>query len=152
MAEINDSYIKSIFGDDLPPANIDKLKNAMQKYGDNFWWESKDPVQVAMYQIFEDILMVDFSTYHEGLETIVGRPVYTHEFGLTVEGLRKEAQLGLKRLKKGIGTSDEYKETMVRRSIEALEDYCKKTGKQFLVIEPDASDGMDRSGHDGFLQ
>ena len=38
-----------------------------------------------------------------------------------------------------------------------LEDYCKKTGKQFLKVEshpedPDKNrDGMDTSGYDGYL-
>ena len=128
----------------------------MQAYGDNHWWESDDPTQVAMYQIFEDILMTDFSKFHEGLETIVGRPVYTHEMGMNVEGLRKEARLGIERLKKGIGTSDEYKETAVRKSIEMLEDYCQRTGKQFLKVDlTEASDrdenGIDQSGYDGWM-
>ena len=109
-----------------------------------------------MYQIFEDILMIDFSKFHEGLETIVGRPDYTHEIGINVEGLGKEARLGIERLKKGIGTSDEYKKTAVRRSIEMLEDYCRKTGKQFLKVDlTEASDrdenGIDQSGYDGWM-
>ena len=156
MTEINDAYIRARYGKELPQANVDRLRTAMQSYGENHWWESDDPTQVAMYQIFEDILMTDFSKFHEGLEKIVGRPVYTHEMGMNVEGLRKEARLGIERLKKGIGTSDEYKETAVRRSIEMLEDYCRKTGKQFLKVDlTEASDrdenGIDQSGYDGWM-
>lgn len=135
MDKINDTYIRERFGKDLPSKNVDNLRRAMQKYGQNYWWESDDPVQIAMYQIFEEILMVDPDKFHEGLERLLGRPVFTHEMGLNLEGLREEAGLGIKRLKKGIGTSDEYKQTAVRKSIEMLEDYCKKTGKAFLKLD-----------------
>ena len=157
MNEVNDAYIKERFGKDLPQKNVDNLRTAIQKYGENHWWESEELLQVAMYQIFEDVLMVDFSLYHQGLEKLVGRPVFTHEFALNVEGLREEARLGIERLKKGIGTSDEYKETAVRKSIEMLEDYCRKTGKKFLGIalsqKPNDRDesGNDISGYDGWL-
>lgn len=157
MNEINDTYIRKRFGKELPQENVDSLKNAMLPYENNYWWESEDPVQIAMYQIFENILMVDFDKFHEGLEIIVGRPVFTHELGFNVEGIRKEVRLGIERLKRGIVTSDEYKETAVRKSIEMLEDYCRRTGKKFLKADlteerPDRNEsGIDRSGYDGFL-
>lgn len=156
MAEINEDYIRERFGEDLLPENVVALKGAMEKYGDNHWWESKDPIEIAMYQIFEDILMAEFSKFHEGLEKLLGRPVFTHELGLDIRGLREEAKLGIKRLKRGIGTSDEYKETAVRRSIEMLEDYCRRTGKQFLKVDMDEGserdeNGIDQTGYDGWL-
>lgn len=157
MTQITDVYVRARYGKDLSQANVARLRTAMEQYGDNRWWESKEPVQVAMYQIFEDILMVDFSTFHEGLEKLVGRPVFTHEMGLNVDGLRKEARLGIERIKKGIGTSDEYKQEAVRRSIQMLEDYCKRTGKQFLKVDLTEAqerdgNGIDRSGEDGWLR
>lgn len=157
MSKVNDIYIRERFGSDLPQENIDSLKKAMQKYGENYWWESDDPVQIAMYQIFEDILMSDFGKFHEGIEKIVGRSVFTHEFGLNIDGIREEVCLGIERLKKGIGTSDEYRETAVRKSIEMLEDYCRKTGKKLLKLELSEKkserdeNGTDISGYDGWL-
>ena len=100
--------------------------------------------------------MVDFGKFHEGLEKLVGRPVFTHEMGLNYEGLKEEARLGIKRLKNGIGTSDGYKETAVRKSIKMLEDYCRRTGKKMLKVDLDDKperdeNGIDRSGEDGWL-
>ena len=156
MTEINDVYIRARYGKHLPQENVDRLRTAMQGYGDNHWWELKDPIQVAMYQIFEDTLMVDFLLFHMGLKKLVGRPVFTHEMGLNVEGLREEARLGINRYKRGIGTSDEYKEEAVRRSIKVFEDYCRKTGKNFLKVDLTAvldrdKDEIDHSGEDGWL-
>ena len=157
MSKVNEDYILQRFGRDLPKENVHKLITAMQKYGENYWWESKDPVQIAMYQVFEPILMTDFSAYHEGLEKLVGRPVFTHDLGLNAEGLREEARLGIRRLKKGIGTSPEYKGEAVMRSIQMLEDFCKKTGKPLLKFNPSQEPperdkaGIDRSGEDGWL-
>ncbi|MBW2995003.1 hypothetical protein KY312_01505, partial [Candidatus Woesearchaeota archaeon] len=99
----------------------------------------------------------DMGVFVEGLGKLVGRPVYTHELGLNVEELREEAKLGIERLKKGIGTSDEYKETAVRKSIQMFEDYCKRTGKKLIKIDlseqkPERnSNGIDTSGYDGWL-
>ena len=158
MSKVNDTYIRARFGKDLPQKKVDNLKSAMQKYGDNYWWESKEPIEVAMYQVFEDFFMTDFSTFHEGLEKLVGRPVFIHELGLNIEGIREEARLGIKRLKKGIDTSEGYKQTAVRKSIEMLEDFCKRTGKQFLKIDlsQESNDkdenGIDIAGYDGYLK
>lgn len=157
MTDIHDSYIRERFGVDLAQENVDNLRGAMQEYGENHWWESDDPIEVAMYQIFEDFLMVDFSKFHEGIEKLVGRPVFTREFGMNVDALREEARLGIERLKQGIGTSDEYKATAVRKSIQMLEDYCRINGKQFLKLdlpeqpEEREENEIDNSGYDGWM-
>ena len=136
--EINDAYIRERFGADLAPKNVDALKGAMQKYEGNHWWESKDPVEVAKYQVFEDILMTDFSTFHEGVEKLVGRPVYTHEFGLNVEGVRAEAREAIARMEGKTGSLDD--KVAVERElngIKTLTDYAAKTGKPVIgVVAP----------------
>jgi hypothetical protein len=33
---------------------------------------------------------VPFEVFHEAIEKALGRPVWTHEFGLNMEGLKKE--------------------------------------------------------------
>ena len=71
----------------------DYIKKVMKKYGDNNWWLSGDPVEVAKNQIFEDILLVPFSTFHKGMEMLLGRPVWTHEFGLSWDKLQAEVKV-----------------------------------------------------------
>lgn len=154
--EINDKYIKERFGY-LPQKNVDNLKKSMLKYKDNHWWESNDLVKIATYQIFEDTLIVDFDKFHEGLEKLIGRPIYTHELGLNVEGIREEVKLAIERLKEGIGVSREHVETKTIESIKMLEDYCKKTGKKLIKFnipkeKPDKDKNeIDNSGYDGWL-
>ena len=97
--EINDAYIRERYGADLAQEYVNALRIAMQKYGNNRWWESKDPVEIAKYQVFEDVLMTNFSTFHEGLEKLIGREVYTHEFGLNVKGIRQEARKAIAKMK-----------------------------------------------------
>ena len=64
----------------------------MEKYGDNKWWLSENPKVVGYYQLNENILLVKFSDFHKGVEELLGRPVWTHEFGLDLAGLRHDAQ------------------------------------------------------------
>ena len=132
------------------------MRQAASQY-DERWWESNDPVIVAMYQLYEPILMVDFDVFHGGLEKLLGRPVFTHELGMNVEELKKEARLGMERVSKGVETSEAYKAEAVRKSFAMLKEYCKRTGKKFYVVDstPEASDrnknGTDVSGYDGWL-
>lgn len=132
--EINEAYIKKIFGKELPQKNIDTLKTAMQKYGDNQWWESKDSLEIAKYQIFEDILMTDFSTFHEGVEKLLGRGVYTHEFGLNVEGIRQEAREAIERMANGKTLDDKVAQQREAKGIKTLFDYADKTGKPVIGV------------------
>jgi hypothetical protein len=82
----------------LPQANKEAALAAMEKYGDNRWWLSKDPVEIAKYQLFEDTLLVDFTVLHRGVNGLLGRLVLTPEFGsLNMEGLRKEAKEAIRR-------------------------------------------------------
>jgi len=36
MTEINDAYIRARYGKELPQANVDRLRTAMQSYGEKF--------------------------------------------------------------------------------------------------------------------
>jgi len=160
MKEINQDYVKqyvkSKFGEDLPEKNMNNILSVMERYGNNYWWESKDIIEIAMYQVFERILMVPFGEFHGGLEKLLDRPVWTHEFGLNIEGIREEARSAIARYKLGNGgISDEKRQEKIQSSIQMLEDYCKKTGKQLLKVdlsqeEDDKNeDGLDMSGYDG---
>lgn len=54
------------------------------------WWAGKPAREVAMFQLFEENLCMPFGEFHEAVEKALGRSVWTHEFGLNLEGLRKE--------------------------------------------------------------
>ena len=44
----------------------------------------------AMFQMFEPKLCMPFSVFHEAIEKTLGRPVFTHEFGLAPEAIKAE--------------------------------------------------------------
>lgn len=46
--------------------------------------------QIAEFQIEQDRLCVPFDVFHKAITEALGRPVYTHEFALNRDGLRKE--------------------------------------------------------------
>ncbi len=129
-------YIDDII-DTLPAENRRNILETMKKYGDNKWWRSKDPIYVARYQVFEPILMVPFDKYHKGIEKLLGRPVYTHEFGLDYEGLKREAEEAIRKLKKGesLKQTPEYQAKKVAESIRQLADYASKKGKKVIIAE-----------------
>jgi hypothetical protein len=110
-------------------------EKAMKKYGSNHWWMSDDPLEVAMHQVFEDIQITDTALYQKGLEKLLDRQVYFHELGLNRNTLREEAKYAIKRLKTGIGVSDEYRETAQRIGIEILEKTCQKGSSKFIKYD-----------------
>jgi hypothetical protein len=54
------------------------------------WWEGKTARQIVTFQLFEERLCMPFDLFHKSVEEALGRPVFTHEFGLNHEGLQKE--------------------------------------------------------------
>ena len=54
------------------------------------WWEGLTPRQVCEVQLFEPLLCIPFPEFHRCVEESLGRPVWTHEFALDMEGLRRE--------------------------------------------------------------
>jgi hypothetical protein len=48
----------------------------------------------AVFQINERLLCIPFDVFHEAVEKTVGRPVFTHEFGLNYEGIKNEIMNG----------------------------------------------------------
>jgi hypothetical protein len=53
-------------------------------------WKSWDKRALGAFVLFQDKLCVPMTVYHEAVEVLLGRGVYTHEFGL-IEVLRAEA-------------------------------------------------------------
>lgn len=54
------------------------------------WWELCTPREIAEFQLFTTELCCPFAVFHEAMETSLGRPVWTHEFGMSFDGLVKE--------------------------------------------------------------
>lgn len=42
-------------------------------------WKSWTPAQRGAFQLQQKLLCMDFSAFHEGLEALLNRPVWTHE-------------------------------------------------------------------------
>lgn len=54
------------------------------------FWENMSYREIAIFQIMEPLLCMPFSVFHEAMEKTLNRPVFTHEFGLNIEGLKNE--------------------------------------------------------------
>lgn len=43
-------------------------------------WKEWTPDQVVSFQLFQELLCIDFGHYHGCVEKVLNRPVFTHEF------------------------------------------------------------------------
>lgn len=59
-------------------------------FAENKCYENMTYRQIAEFQMEQDKLCMPFDVFHEAIEKTLGRPVFTHEFGLNHDGLRKE--------------------------------------------------------------
>lgn len=53
-------------------------------------WEPMSERERAAFQMYQDRLCMPFEVFHAAVEKTLGRPVFTHEFGLNREGLIAE--------------------------------------------------------------
>lgn len=100
---------------------VKRCLEQMEKFGDNRWWTSEDKRVLGYYQLMNPILLVSFDKFHEALESLLGRPVWTHEMGLNYEGLKAEAI----RAFKGTQDSEEQKAESINKSFEQLANLGK---------------------------
>lgn len=56
-------------------------------FADSKIWESWSHEQIVRLQLFQEKLCVPFDRFHEAIESVLGRPVFTHEFGLNYKGI-----------------------------------------------------------------
>lgn len=49
---------------------------------DSKWWESRSAFDIVSFQLFEERLCMPFGDFHKAVEEVLGRPVWTHEFGI----------------------------------------------------------------------
>jgi hypothetical protein len=61
-----------------------------KKLHESKFWESMSHRERAVFQMNTPRLCMPFGIFHEAVEKTLGRGVFTHEFGLNVDGLRKE--------------------------------------------------------------
>lgn len=57
---------------------------------ENRLYEGMTARQIAEFQMEQDRLCMPFDVFHKAITEALGRPVYTHEFALNRDGLRKE--------------------------------------------------------------
>jgi hypothetical protein len=74
---------------ELREGEIMTQDEAIALYESGFW-ESMSYRDRAVFQMFEERLCMPFGVFHEAIEKALGRPVFTHEFGLNREGLQRE--------------------------------------------------------------
>jgi len=60
------------------------------KLFDSEFWKEMSFEQRAKFQISEKRLCMPFNVFHEAVEKHIGRPVFTHEFGLNYDGIKRE--------------------------------------------------------------
>lgn len=53
-------------------------------------WKEWDPHKLVRFQLFQKRLSVDFAAFHEALEAVLDRPVFTHEMGINYDGIVEE--------------------------------------------------------------
>ncbi len=105
------------------------ILHAQEKYGDNHWWLSEDPLVIARYQLFENIGMSDLDVQIAGLQKLLGRPVYHQELAFDVEELREEAKVAIWKLEGGesLETPFDYQLKKVHEAMQLLENNGVKT-------------------------
>lgn len=64
-------------------------EEAIELYDSNFWIDMTME-EITKFQLFEEKLCIPFGIFHEAIEKTLGRPVFTHEFGLNLDGIKKE--------------------------------------------------------------
>ena len=64
------------------------------KLYDSEWWKNCTDKEIVEFQLFTARLCLPFSEFHRATEAVLGRPVWTHEFGSA--GRLKEEFLGEK--------------------------------------------------------
>ena len=50
-------------------------------------WTNKE---IVRFQLFQEKLCMDFSRFHEALEKVLDRPIFTHEIAMNYDGIVSE--------------------------------------------------------------
>lgn len=65
-------------------------KDQAIKLDESKFWKDLSYREIAEFQMTEKLLCMPFTIFHEAMEKTLNRPVFTHEFGVNYEGLKKE--------------------------------------------------------------
>jgi hypothetical protein len=57
---------------------------------DSGWWKDRPAREVAEFQMHHAELCMPFDEFQHAMQQTLGRPVWTHEFGLDLDGLLAE--------------------------------------------------------------
>lgn len=124
MLAANQAYLISI---GVPQEKQQKCLDAMDKYGDDQWWLSDDPKARAYRQMKAPFLLMPFSQFHEDMEILLNRPVWTHEF--VSPKFKQEVE---RSWTYGVGvTSDKERQERFEESMQDL----KNMGKEVIIVE-----------------
>jgi hypothetical protein len=77
-------------------AVIQLTKEQAIEFAESGAWKEMSLKHRAEFQMLQDKLCMPFDVFHEAVEKTLGRPVYTHEFGLNRDGLMAELFEGKK--------------------------------------------------------
>ncbi len=58
------------------------------------WWESATAHEITGLILYDRRQLCPFDVFHEAIEKSLGRPVWTHEFGMNWKGLIAEYEGG----------------------------------------------------------
>ena len=53
-------------------------------------WKDFTSEEIVKLQLYQKRLCMDFGTFHGALEEVLGRPIFTHELGMNLDGIKKE--------------------------------------------------------------
>lgn len=69
--------------------SVGSKENAIAIY-ESGWWKGKSAREIAEFQLFTEELCCPFGVFHGAVEDVLSRPVWTHEFGLNLDGIISE--------------------------------------------------------------
>ncbi len=69
---------------------VQLTKEQAIEFAENGAWKEMTFRQRAEFQMLQRLLCMPFDIFHGAVEKTLGRPVYTHEFGLNRDGLIAE--------------------------------------------------------------
>ena len=72
------------------PNDVNSYIAVMDKYGNECWWDSDDPIKIAKFQVQESVLLVPFIKFQDALEIVLKRPVSSSEISFENAALRAE--------------------------------------------------------------
>ena len=87
-------------------------------FGESGIWKDWLPDHIVGFQLYQDKLCIPFNVFHEAIEKVLKRPVWTHEFAFP-EKLRMEFE--------GIRAKPTFEEIM---------DLIPKDKTIFFVVKP----------------